>query len=251
MTNLEFASSRHHVLSLRQREFAQLFPRLSALVGVEQTKRWVQMYDRFLSDQKIARDWEAFENFRRFPLFLRHELYGNVKARPKAVSGANSVWIDLAQLEWAEFSALYSPANEPRLRKSLGASEVAIHPTVQMLHFSTDLEKYFERQTIAFGATGESPAFVSELKNGISHDQARAEQGEKLLFVYRVGPPFQIRHVIGVWWMGAIIDSLLEHGRMSREKLLYEITAHHGPGHEAAWLDAITKLEDAGLLLKH
>ncbi len=238
-------------MSKSQRDFMQLFPRLSRLVGLEQTKRWVQLYEQFLAEQKLVREWESFENFRRFPLFLRYEFQKSEKAQAQEITKKVTrkmtqkvTSVDLAQLEWAEFSALYGPGDEARLVKNLGPNEVAIHPTVHMFRFASDLEKYFVPRRIQLETESEQ----RELQR---NDSERGPvQAEKLLFVYRLGPPFHLHHVIGLWWMAVILDPLLDQGRMTLERLGQEIAVHQGSLYKEAWSDAITKVIEAGLILR-
>lgn len=198
--------------------FEALFRRLIAAAGEETALVW---HAAFLETFPL-RDWEKLERYRSFPLFLRNE------RRLGRLSLAH--FVDLAMWDWAEFSALYSPADEIRDRDSLKARERILNPTAQILRLEHDLPAWF-----VGGSTG-LPKETSQMS-----------------FVYRAWAAEQGYHlrVHSVdWSTAAIVDPLLESGRLSDERLIIEIEAHHGQGHAAAWCDRIQSLVEQQLLLE-
>lgn len=198
-------------------EFTILFPRLQRMAGQERLEDWRGRY----FDLFPPRDWERFERLRAFPLFLRNERH---LGRPM-----ETAWVDLASWEWAEFSALYSPADEIRESRKLQRGEYVFNPTAQILRLETDLSDWLR---------GKFPPNVPAAE-------------KQMVFIYRCRKPeFTLAHKVADWATAAIVDHLMDNGRMTEEHLLRELEAQFGRGHEVEWRERICALSGVQLLLE-
>jgi hypothetical protein len=195
-------------------QFFNVFRKFSAIAGREASLKWLEIYFQTFSRE----DWEPFEKFRAFPLYLRNE------NRSKRLEKA---WlVDLALWEWTEFVTLYSPASEVNEARSLSAGEFVLNPTAQILRLDWD--------------------FVSWQGEGVP------EENKTMAFIYRAheSDGWKLRSRSADWSSAAIVDVLLENGRVSESELIREIEQTQGTGHTAAWLEKLSELCEAGLVLR-
>lgn len=199
-------------------EFRAIYPRVVAVVGDEQVAKWLEFYEQAFG----RRDWDRLESLRAFPLFLRNE---------NRLHRLNQPWlVDLALWEWTEFSVLYSPMDEDAERASLKPGELLLNPTTQIVRLESDLIAWMDDGRGAIPPSEKIMVFLY---------RRRGEAGR-----------FEVSHMRGEWTSAALLDVLLENGRISEELLWKEIREHHGQGGERDWKSVIAELESAGILLR-
>ncbi|MCM2282263.1 MAG: hypothetical protein NDI61_10500 [Bdellovibrionaceae bacterium] len=207
--------------------FHAVYPRLVAAAGKTRVDAWLADY----LDAFAPRDWERLERLRTFQLFLRNERrLGRLE---------RSFWVDIASWEWAEFNCLYSPADEERTRRALKPRERVLNPTAQILQLHHDLYSWME---------GRSSASSSEAPR----------EERQMIFIYRAyfpGRGFHVRRHLADALTAAVVDPLLEEGRLTEEHFLREIESQYGEGGRlaapvTAWSERITSLVENQLIIE-
>jgi hypothetical protein len=187
-----------------------LYAKTARAVGEKSFEELLSKYKQAFSRE----DWEPFEELRAFPVFLRGERKGN-RVRPEYL-------VDLALWEWSAFAALYSPSSEVDLLGSLKTGELSLNPTIEILRLDWDVAQW---------SPGTEPL-----------------EEKSMFFLFRVaGADLKVQ--IADWSSAAIVDVLLEQGRVSRDELIREIVQHQGTGHEKEWNEKIDELIQKGVVL--
>jgi hypothetical protein len=197
-----------------QHEFRSVFPQLIAHAGEQKVASWLKHYlETFNRD-----DWEPYERLRAFPLYLRNE------NRLKRVDDA---WlVDLALWEWTRFVTLYSPIDEDAERASLASGEYMLNPSAQILRLDWDFLSW--------------PGSGAPIKNKIMAFVCRYKDENKWDLLTREAD----------WSSAAIVDALLEQGRISEQNLVREIEESQGSGHNTSWIEKIHELCGYNLILR-
>lgn len=197
-----------------EHEFKSVFRKLLSIAGEERCLTWLKHYEETFGRE----DWETYERLRAFPLYLRNE---------NRLKRVDEPWlVDLALWEWTEFVTLYSPVSEESERKSLSPSEYLFNPSAQILRLDWNL--------VGWSGSG------------------KPQEEKTMAFVYREfgNSSWKLRSRIADWSSAAIVDVLLEQGRISESDLIREIEQTQGSGHTQSWLEKVNELCVAGVILR-
>ena len=111
-------------LSPLDQAFAEVFPQLQKQMPLKILKDiWSDFLEALGEDG--SREWEPYSQLRLWPMFL------------KMHADETTAWVELAQTEWARFSAEFHPADETVEQMKLLANEVKANPSLQTVGTKT------------------------------------------------------------------------------------------------------------------